>query len=81
MPLLKPALILKIYLAFKTAQSSALNLDAAQLLLAEELATAIDMYIRSATIIVPPGIPVATAGSPAAQAGASTAPSPPAIIT
>ena len=81
MPLLKPALILKIYLAFKTAQSSALNLDAAQLLLAEELATAIDSYVTSMTIIVPAGIAVATAGSPAAQTGASTAPSPPGIIT
>lgn len=81
MPLLKPALALKIYLAFKTAQSSALNLDAAQLLLAEELASAIDTYIKSATIIIPPGIVVATAGSPAAQVGSSTAPSPPAIIT
>jgi hypothetical protein len=41
---------------------------------------AIDAYIRSQTIIVPPGQVVATAGSPAAQVGATTAPSPPAII-
>lgn len=80
MPLAKPLLTLQIYLAFKEAQTAPNN-DVAQLLLAEELATAIDTYIRSATIIIPPGIPVATAGSPAAQAGASTAPSPPAIIT
>lgn len=46
-----------------------------------KLATpAIDLYIRSQTITIPPGQAVATAGSPAAQAGATTAPSPPAII-
>ena len=36
---------------------------------------AIDTYIRSQTLIVPPGQAVATAGSPAAQVGATTAPS------
>ena len=41
---------------------------------------AIDSYIRSQLIVVPPGQLVATAGSLAAQAGATTAPSPPAII-
>lgn len=40
----------------------------------------IDAYIRSQVIILPPGQAVATAGSPAAQVGATTAPSPPAII-
>jgi hypothetical protein len=44
-------------------------------------APAIDSYIKSATIIVPPGQVVATAGSPAAQTGATTAPSPPAQIS
>lgn len=43
--------------------------------------TAIDSYIRTATIIIPPGQIVATVGSPAAQAGSTTTPSPPAIIT
>ena len=42
---------------------------------------AIDAYIRSQLIILPPGQAVATAGSPAAQVGATTAPSPPALIT
>ena len=41
----------------------------------------IDAYIRSQLIILPPGQAVATAGSPAAQVGATTAPSPPALIT
>lgn len=48
---------------------------------AKSVSDQVDLYIKSATIIIPPGILVATAGSPAAQAGASTAPSPPAIIT
>jgi hypothetical protein len=82
MPLLKPALILKIYLAFKSAQTSALNLDAAQLLLAEELASAIDMYIKSATIIIPPGQTISGAGGgPAPVVGSTVTPSSPAIIT
>lgn len=42
---------------------------------------AIDAYIRTQLIILPPGQAVATAGSPAAQVGATTAPSPPALIT
>lgn len=39
-------------------------------------ADAIDEYIKSATVLVNvyPGIPVATTGTPAAQAGATTAP-------
>jgi hypothetical protein len=47
----------------------------------KKIATEIDLYIKSATIIIPPGQVVATAGSPAAQTGATTAPSPPATIT
>lgn len=42
---------------------------------------AIDVYIKSATIIVPPGQAVTTAGSPAAQAGSTVSPSAPAIIS
>ena len=44
------------------------------------IATEITSYIKQATIIIPPGQVVATAGSPAAQTGATTAPSPPAKI-
>ena len=40
--------------------------------LAEKLASAIDTYIRSAQVAQ--GIPVATAGSPTAQTGATTGP-------
>ena len=80
MPLVKPLLESQILAAFKKMQSSAVDTEAAQKDLAKELATAIDSYIKSATIIIPPGIVVATAGTPAAQTGASTAPSPPATI-
>ena len=66
-------------------ESEALNLTAAiasSSIVFSKLATpAIDLYIRSQTIITPPGQVVATAGSAAAQTGATTAPSPPAIIT
>lgn len=41
---------------------------------ADKLASAIDAYIKTATITVPAGIAVATTGSPAAQTGATTAP-------
>jgi hypothetical protein len=49
-------------------------------IIAKTIADQVDTYIKSATIIVPPGQVVATAGSPAAQTGATTAPSPPATI-
>ena len=42
---------------------------------------AIDAYIRSQTIIVPPGQIVATAGTALAQVGATTSTSSPAIIS
>lgn len=42
--------------------------------IAEIIANRVDAYIKSATITVSPGIPVATAGSPAAQTGATTGP-------
>lgn len=51
--------------AQQTAQINALSLA---------LATAIDTYIKSATITVATGIPVATAGTAVAQTGATTAP-------
>ena len=41
---------------------------------ADELSTIIHDYIKTATITVAAGIPVATAGSAAAQTGATTAP-------
>ncbi len=39
---------------------------------ADQLSTIIDDYIKSATIIVPAGIPVSTAGTSVAQTGATT---------
>lgn len=41
---------------------------------ADQLATLIDTYVKSATITVASGIPVSTAGSALAQSGATTAP-------
>lgn len=41
--------------------------------LATELANIIDTYIKTGTVTVAAGIPVATAGSAAAQTGATTA--------
>lgn len=81
MPLVKPLLELGLYIAFKKMQYSTDDIDSAQRELAADLASAIDSYVTSMNIIIPAGIAVATAGSPAAQTGASTAPSPPGIIT
>jgi hypothetical protein len=39
---------------------------------ADQLATLIDTYIKSATVTVAPGIAVSTAGSAAAQTGETT---------
>lgn len=41
---------------------------------ADKLATAIDSYIKSATVTVAAGIAVATSGSPTSQTGVTTAP-------
>jgi len=45
------------------------------------IATEVNTYVLSALIIVPPGQVVTTAGTPAAQVGATTTPSLPALIT
>jgi hypothetical protein len=50
-------------------------------IIAKVIATEVTNYIKTATIIIPPGQVVATAGSPAAQTGSTTAPSPPAQIS
>lgn len=50
-------------------------------IIAKTIADEVTTYIKTATIIIPPGQVVATAGSPAAQTGATTAPSPPAQIS
>jgi hypothetical protein len=51
-----------------------LGSDDAAAKVAEAVANRVDAYIKTATITVNPGIPVATAGSPAAQTGATTGP-------
>jgi hypothetical protein len=81
MPLIKPVLELQILAAFQKMSASKSDMATAQRELAKELATAIDAYIKSATIITPPGTAVATAGTPAAQTGATVAPSAPALIS
>lgn len=48
--------------------------------LADIIAEEVTSYIKQATIIIPPGQVVTTAGSAVAQTGATTAPSPPAKI-
>lgn len=40
---------------------------------ADRMSTLIETYVKTATVIVNPGIPVATTGGPAAQTGATTA--------
>tara|TARA_Y100000389_G_scaffold205124_1_gene263584 strand:+ start:11758 stop:12165 length:408 start_codon:yes stop_codon:yes gene_type:complete len=48
--------------------------------LADIIAEEVTSYIKQATVIIPPGQAVTTAGSAVAQTGATTAPSPPAKI-
>ncbi len=81
MPLVKPSLESAILAAFKKLTAPAASMEVAQQELAKDLATAIDTYIKSQTIIVPPGQTVATSGSPASHTGATNAPSPPAKIS
>lgn len=54
MPLIKTVLESQLLLAFQK-QNTALDAATAQRQLAKDLATAIDAYIKSATIIIPPG--------------------------
>lgn len=41
---------------------------------AERMSTVIDAYVKTGTVTVASGIPVSTAGTAAAQSGATTAP-------
>lgn len=79
MPLIKPVLQSAILAAFKKQSAPSVSLEAAQSQLAADLATAIDSYIKSATVIIPPGQGV-LAGAPPGP-GATNAPSPPAQIS
>ena len=71
MSLLKPTLKSGIQALLTEMRTKEENADE---YFADQLATLIDTYIKSATITVAPGIPVTTAGSAVAQSGATTAP-------
>lgn len=74
----KPAMQNAIKQAFITAKDSGAvdgaDPDAIINKLAADIAGAVDSYVTSITVMINPGIPVATAGSPAAQVGATTGP-------
>ena len=69
MPLNKPLLISSIQKALKKSQSAE-NLEQSQQILANELANAIELYIKQATVTVSPGQVVATPSG----TGATTSP-------
>ena len=79
MALVLPTLQGQIVNALKKAQKAP-STEAGNQILATELAKAIDAYIKTGTVttvvntVVAPGQLVVTAGSPAAQAGATTSP-------
>ena len=64
MALVKIVLEQQIYSAFKKMQNSAKDTELAQRELAKDLATAIDTYIKTATVIIPPGQVVAGTNAP-----------------
>jgi hypothetical protein len=70
MPLIKKILESQILLAFKKLSLSGQSLEQAQQDLAADLSTAIDAYIKMATITVPPGqlVTVATPTGPGSGA-------------
>jgi hypothetical protein len=74
MPLIKPLLENQILLAFKKLSTSGKSLEQAQKDLAKELANAIDIYIKSALITVPPGQLVSVATPTGPGAGSTVAP-------
>lgn len=61
-------------LTFLNSTSQQENVEVAKKKFADDLAGIIANAIKSATIVVPAGIPVTTTGSPSAQTGATTAP-------
>ena len=73
MPLDKTTLANSIAAAFAKAQGLSKASDA-QSTLASSIASAIDTYVKGATVTVSAGIPVSTAGTAAAQTGATTGP-------
>lgn len=55
MPLIKPLLEAQLLAAFQKQSSSRKDMVSTQRELAKDIAAAIDAYIKSATIIIPPG--------------------------
>jgi hypothetical protein len=49
--------------------------------IAKVVSNQVDIFVKTATIITPPGTAVATAGTPAAQTGTTVAPTAPALIS
>lgn len=80
MPLIKSVLETQILLAFQKLSTSSTNLQSAQQELASDLADAIDIYIKSATIITPPGQTVVGTAGLVPVAGSTITPAT-AIIT
>jgi hypothetical protein len=74
MALVQATLKAGIEAAFKAQDSKTDNPDAALGDLADMLASAIESFVKSGTVTVAAGIAVSTAGTAAAQTGATTAP-------
>lgn len=74
MALVKATLKNAIKSAFQDQTSKTDNPAAALDDLADKIATAIDAFVKSGTVTVSAGIPVATAGTAVSQTGATTSP-------
>jgi hypothetical protein len=81
MPLVKTVLEGQILAAFQKMTTGENDLAKAQQDLAKDLATAIDAYIKTATVIVSPGQVVTGTAGPVPVVAATVSPSAPAIIT
>lgn len=75
MALIKATLKQAIAAAFEAEKNSTDDPSQSIDRIAGSIADAVDAFVKSATITVAAGIPVATAGTAAAQTGATTAPS------
>lgn len=73
MALNKPTYHAQLKAALITALTNDKSVEDAADALATAITNATDTYIRSATVTVPPGVPVATTGTSTAQTGATTA--------
>lgn len=76
MPVVETVIAKQISTFMKAKAGDTLTSDASKQMdeFASDLAKVIATAIKSATVTVNPGIPVATAGTPAAQTGATTGP-------